>query len=66
MPDGQALQRSWFVRTWRCSANKCRAALHFEAVNHAVAKRDDLRRYVKVHGLTNRVMIPNDGETCTL
>lgn len=41
-------------------------ATHFEAVNHAVAKREDLRRYVRENGLANRVMIPEDGETCVL
>lgn len=41
-------------------------ASHFEAVNHAVAKRDDLRRYVEAHHLADRVLIPEDGETCTL
>jgi L-ascorbate metabolism protein UlaG (beta-lactamase superfamily) len=41
-------------------------ATHFEAVNHAVAKREDLRRYVMENGLANRVMVPDDGETCLL
>jgi L-ascorbate metabolism protein UlaG (beta-lactamase superfamily) len=41
-------------------------ATHFEAVNHAVAKRDDLRRYVADHNLSDRVLIPNDGQTCEL
>ena len=41
-------------------------ATHFEAVNHAVAKREDLRRFVKEKNLANRVIIPEDGETCVL
>lgn len=41
-------------------------ATHFEAVNHAVAKRDDLRRHVAEHRLTDRVLIPEDGESCVL
>jgi L-ascorbate metabolism protein UlaG (beta-lactamase superfamily) len=41
-------------------------ATHFEAVNHAVAKREDLRRYAAQHGLANRILVPNDGETCVL
>lgn len=39
-------------------------ASHFEAVNHAVAKREDLRRYLVGHNLTSRVLIPEDGEAC--
>ena len=34
--------------------------------NHAVAKRDDLRRHVSEHNLSERVLIPEDGETCLL
>ena len=41
-------------------------ATHFEAVNHAVAKRDDLRRHVAQYNLTDRVLIPEDGESCVL
>lgn len=41
-------------------------ATHFEAVNHAVAKREDLRRHVAEHNLSERVLIPEDGETCVL
>jgi L-ascorbate metabolism protein UlaG (beta-lactamase superfamily) len=41
-------------------------ATHFEAVNHAVAKREDLRRYLVDHNLTSQVLVPNDGETCTV
>lgn len=41
-------------------------ATHFEAVNHAVAKRDDLRRHLAEHNLTERGLIPQDGETCVL
>ena len=41
-------------------------ASHFEAVNHAVATRGELRRYLAEHRLTDRVLVPEDGETCTL
>ncbi|MGA0601243.1 MBL fold metallo-hydrolase [Caulobacter sp. KR2-114] len=41
-------------------------ATHFEAVNHAVATREDLRNYVTDHKLTGRVLIPDDGEACVL
>lgn len=41
-------------------------ATHFEAVNHAVARRDDLRQRVAEENLADRVLIPGDGETCVL
>lgn len=41
-------------------------ATHFEAVNHVVATRDELRRYVTDHNLHDRVLIPDDGQTCVL
>lgn len=41
-------------------------ATHSEAVNHAVAKRDDLRRHVAQYNLADRVLIPEDGESCVL
>jgi L-ascorbate metabolism protein UlaG (beta-lactamase superfamily) len=41
-------------------------ATHFEAVNHAIAKREDLRRDLVEHNLVDRVLIPQDGETCVL
>jgi L-ascorbate metabolism protein UlaG (beta-lactamase superfamily) len=41
-------------------------AIHFEAVNHAVAKRADLRQYVAAHDLTRQVIVPEDGQTSSL
>jgi L-ascorbate metabolism protein UlaG (beta-lactamase superfamily) len=41
-------------------------ASHFEAVNHGVATRQALRQYLKENSLTDRVLVPEDGETCTL
>ena len=51
-----------------CAAapNATLVATHFEAVNHAVATRDELRRYVTDHSLSDRVLIPDDGQTCVL
>jgi L-ascorbate metabolism protein UlaG (beta-lactamase superfamily) len=41
-------------------------ASHMEAVNHATTTRADLRSYLDQHGLSNRVLIPADGDTCAL
>jgi len=41
-------------------------ATHFEAVNHAVATREDFRRYLADHNLVTRVLIPDDGQNCVL
>jgi L-ascorbate metabolism protein UlaG (beta-lactamase superfamily) len=41
-------------------------ASHFEAVNHAVAKRTELKRHVAENNLSSRVLVPEDGESCTL
>jgi L-ascorbate metabolism protein UlaG (beta-lactamase superfamily) len=41
-------------------------ASHFEAVNHGVATRQDLRAYLEAQRLSDRVLVPEDGETCTL
>lgn len=41
-------------------------ASHMEAVNHATLTRAELRRYLADHAMTDRVLVPEDGETCTL
>lgn len=41
-------------------------ASHMEAVNHATLTRAALRSYLAAHGMTDRVLVPEDGETCTL
>ena len=41
-------------------------ASHMEAVNHATLTRAELRSYLADHGMTDRVLVPEDGETCTL
>ena len=40
-------------------------ASHMEAVNHATLTRSELRRYLVDHQLTDRVQVPEDGETLT-
>ena len=41
-------------------------ASHFEAVNHGVATRLQLRDYLEAQQLSDRVLVPEDGETYTL
>lgn len=36
-------------------------AVHMDAINHMSLTRDELRSYVKIHGIENRVDIPADG-----
>lgn len=40
-------------------------ASHLEAVNHCVLSRADLRRFLAEQGLSRRVLVPEDGETCS-
>ena len=40
-------------------------ASHMESVNHAMTTRDQLRKYLSRRGLAKRVMVPEDGETCS-
>lgn len=39
-------------------------ATHMEAVNHAMLSREALRAYAEEKGFSNRLSIPEDGETC--
>ena len=41
-------------------------ASHMEAVNHATLTRAALRDYLAEHAMTDRVLVPEDGETCAL
>lgn len=40
-------------------------ASHMEAVNHAVLSRKELREFLDEKGMTQRVLVPEDGEICT-
>jgi L-ascorbate metabolism protein UlaG (beta-lactamase superfamily) len=40
-------------------------ASHLEAVNHCVLSRADLRGFLDAQGLRARVLVPEDGETCS-
>lgn len=41
-------------------------ASHMEAVNHATLTRTMLRSFLQEHAMTDRVLVPEDGETCVL
>lgn len=41
-------------------------ASHMEAVNHATLTRAELRGFLAEHAMTDRVLVPEDGETCAL
>ena len=40
-------------------------ASHMEAVNHATLTRKELRGFLSEKGMTQRVLIPEDGESYT-
>ena len=41
-------------------------ASHMEAMNHAVLSRKELRDFLKENGMIQRVLVPEDGESCVL
>lgn len=41
-------------------------ATHMESVNHATLTRNELRAFAAENGMTNHLLVPEDGELCTL
>ncbi|MBB3139680.1 MBL fold metallo-hydrolase [Halomonas organivorans] len=41
-------------------------ATHMESVNHATLSRDELRAFAAEQGMSERLLVPEDGETCVL
>jgi L-ascorbate metabolism protein UlaG (beta-lactamase superfamily) len=39
-------------------------ASHMETVNHSMLSRKDLRKFLDEKGMTQRVLVPEDGESC--
>jgi L-ascorbate metabolism protein UlaG (beta-lactamase superfamily) len=39
-------------------------ASHMESVNHAMLSRKELREFISEKGMTQRVLVPEDGESC--
>jgi hypothetical protein len=40
-------------------------ASHMEAVNHSLLSRQELREFSEASGMTDRLLVPNDGEAHT-
>jgi hypothetical protein len=40
-------------------------ASHMEAVNHSLLSRQELREFSEANGMTDRLLVPNDGEAHT-
>ena len=40
-------------------------ASHMESVNHAMLSRKELREFISEKGMAQRVLVPEDGETCS-
>ncbi|MBV4484541.1 MBL fold metallo-hydrolase [Pseudomonas sp. SWRI153] len=49
------------LRAAQVAKNAKIVAVHMDAINHMSLTRDELRSYVKKHGIENRVDIPADG-----
>ncbi len=41
-------------------------ASHMDNVGHATVWRKDIREFAAQHGVTKRLLIPEDGETCCI
>ena len=51
------------LRATRAAPNATIVAVHLDAINHMNLSRKDLQEYVQQNGITDRVLIPADGET---
>ena len=40
--------------------------VHMDAMNHCICTREIMRKFVEENKLSDRVLVPNDGETLTL
>ena len=49
---------------YRAAPQAMVVASHLEAVNHCVLTRADLRSFLREEGMQDRVLVPEDGETC--
>lgn len=54
------------VRVCAAAPSATIIASHLEAAHHALNTRAELRQHLTEKGLRSRVLIPEDGETCTL
>ncbi|QXE88418.1 MBL fold metallo-hydrolase [Geomonas nitrogeniifigens] len=51
---------------WKAAPGATIIASHMEAMNHAVLSRKELRDFLKENGMIQRVLVPEDGESCVL
>ncbi|MBU5612309.1 MBL fold metallo-hydrolase [Geomonas azotofigens] len=51
---------------WKAAPGATIIASHMEAMNHAVLSRKELRDFLKENGMMQRVLVPEDGESCVL
>jgi L-ascorbate metabolism protein UlaG (beta-lactamase superfamily) len=54
------------VQVCRAAPAATIVASHMESVNHAMTTRAELREHLARNNLTDRVLVPEDGEICTL
>jgi L-ascorbate metabolism protein UlaG (beta-lactamase superfamily) len=52
--------------TYKAAPSATLIASHMEAVNHAALTRAELRGFLHEKQMTDRVLVPEDGETCTI
>lgn len=50
---------------YKAAPNAKIIAVHMDAINHTALSRKELRKYIKEKNITDRVLVPNDGETLT-
>ncbi|MDN3523009.1 MBL fold metallo-hydrolase [Halomonas ramblicola] len=51
---------------YRAAPGAALIATHMESVNHATLTRDELRAFAAEKGMADHLLVPEDGETCTL
>ena len=54
------------MRVCHTSPNTKVIAIHMEAINHCMLSRGELRQYAEANGLSDRIVIPADGEQLEL
>ncbi|HVZ57112.1 MAG TPA: MBL fold metallo-hydrolase [Chitinophagaceae bacterium] len=54
------------IQVHKASPDSTIVAVHMDTVNHCLEKRSDLRLALRKAGISNRVLIPEDGQTIVL
>ena len=58
--------KSDVLEVHKAAPNATLVATHMEAVNHALLTRKELREFAMHNGMADRLLVPDDGETCVL